>query len=247
MSDPFPPPEPTEPEPGGASAAGSSPPPDPYQGAGTAGGGSSTPAGEPGYPPPAAQDDPWAISGAQGGSGTPGGQPQYTNPAQSAGPPSAQQPSKAPPSWNTTSSMSGNDVQTAFKNANRMDLGIIAAGVLAFFFSLFSYYTVSVKGVNIGSSSGWHGFFSWFGVLLALAGAVLMVLPLLGVRLGIPTRLAALIAFAAATFCTLLALVVDPGIGGGFVDVGRGFGYWATLVMVIAGLVLCVMRKDAVD
>jgi hypothetical protein len=146
--------------------------------------------------------------------------------------------------------MSGDQVKVAFQNANRLDLGIIGAGLLAFIFSLFPYYTVSVKGLGGlggGSTSAWHGFFGWFGVLLALAGAVLVALPLLGVRLGIPTRVAALGAFAAATLCTLLALFVDPANGGGLVDIGRGFGFWATFVMVIAGTVLCVMRKDAVD
>jgi hypothetical protein len=146
--------------------------------------------------------------------------------------------------------MSGDQVKVAFQNANRLDLGIIGAGVLAFIFSLFPYYTVSVKGfgpLGGGSLSAWHGFFSWFGVLLALAGAVLVTLPLLGVRLGIPTRIAALGAFAAATLCTLLALFVDPAGGAGVLDFGRGFGYWATLLMVIAGTVLCVMRKDAND
>jgi hypothetical protein len=165
-------------------------------------------------------------------------------------------PPQAPPSapaagtGRPASSMSGDQVKVAFQNADRLDLGIMAAGLLAFIFSLFPYYTVSVKGLGGlgGSTSAWHGFFGWFGVLLALAGAVLVALPLLGVRLGIPTRLAALVAFAGATLCTLLALFVDPAnSASGLVDIGRGFGFWATFVMVITGLVLCVLRKDAVD
>jgi hypothetical protein len=142
----------------------------------------------------------------------------------------------------------GDQVTAAFRSANRLDLAILATGLLALVFSVFPYYTVDVKvlkGLSGGSLSAWHGFFGWFGVLLALAGALLVALPLLGVRLGIPTRSAALAAFAAGTVCTLLALFVDPAHDGALVNIGRGFGYWATLVVVIAGTVLCVVRKDA--
>jgi hypothetical protein len=241
MSDPFPPSTPDEPQPGGATPAGT-PPPGAYPPAtGGTGGGSST--GGPAYPPAAGQGD-YATSGAPT-------EPVYTNPADMPGPPPpAPYSAPAAGTGRPAGSMTGDQVKVAFQNANRLDLGIMAAGLLAFIFSLFPYYTVSVKGLGGlggGSTSAWHGFFGWFGVLLALAGAVLVALPLLGVRLGIPTRLAALVAFAGATLCTLLALFVDPANGGGLVNIGRGFGFWATFVMVIAGLVLCVMRKDAVD
>jgi hypothetical protein len=197
------------------------------------------PGNEGGYPPASGPGD-YSTSAA------PVGQPAYSNPADIPGPP----PQAAPPPRSVNTSMSGDQMKVAFQNANRLDLGIIAAGILAFIFSLFPYYTVSVKGLGGlggGSLSAWHGFFGWFAVLLALAGAVVVALPLLGVRLGIPTRLAAMGAFAVATLFTLLALFVDPANGGGLVNIGRGFGYWATFVMIIAGLVLCVMRKDAVD
>jgi hypothetical protein len=242
MSDPFPPSTPDQPQPGGATPAGTPPPPGAYPPptGGTAGGSST---GGPAYPPAAGQGD-YATSGAPT-------EPVYTDPVDMPGPPPPAPYS--PPAAGTGrpgGSMTGDQVKVAFQNANRLDLGIMAAGLLAFIFSLFPYYTVSVKGLGGlggGSTSAWHGFFGWFGVLLALAGAVLVALPLLGVRLGIPTRLAALVAFAGATLCTLLALFVDPANGGGLVNIGRGFGFWATFVMVIAGLVLCVMRKDAVD
>jgi hypothetical protein len=240
MSDPFPPSTPNEPPAGGATPAGT-PPPGAYPTGGSEGG-SSTARPAP-YPPAAGQGD-YAASGAPT-------EPIYTNPADMPPP-----PPQAPPSRPTAgtgrpaTSMSGDQVKVAFQNANRLDLGIMAAGLLAFILSLFSYYTVSVKGfggLGQGSLSVWHGFFGWFGVLLALGGAVLVALPLLGVRLGIPTRLAALAAFAAATLSTLIALFVDPASGGSVLDIGRGFGYWATLLCVVAGTVLCVTRKDAVD
>ncbi len=238
MSDAFPPPPPSEPESGGASTPSGSSTPGGYPPPGGTGG-PAMPGNEGGYPPASGPGD-YSASAA------PGGQPAYSNPSDIPGPP----PQAAPPPRPANTSMSSDQMKVAFQNANRLDLGIIAAGIFAFIFSLFPYYTVSVKGLGGlggGSISAWHGFFGWFAVLLALAGAVIVVLPLLGVRLGIPTRLAALGAFAVATLFTLLALFVDPANGGGLVNIGRGFGYWATFVMIIAGLVLCVMRKDAVD
>jgi hypothetical protein len=252
MSNAFPPPPPSEPEPDGASTPTGSSTPEGYPPpSGT--GGSAIPGDEGGYPPPSGTGGS-AIPGDEGGyppaggagdysAPPPTGQPTYSSPA----PP----PQSAPASRPANASMTGDQMKVAFQNANRLDLGIIAAGVLAFIFSLFSYYTISyqalgISGLGNGSTSAWHGFLGWFAVLLALAGAVIVALPLLGVRLAIPTRLVALGAFAAATLFTLLALFVDPGNGGG-ANIGRGFGYWATFVMIIAGLVLCVMRKDAVD
>jgi hypothetical protein len=234
MSDPFPPSTPNEPQPGGATPAGT-PPPGAYPPATGGTGGGSSAGGPTPYPPAAGQGD-YATSGAPT-------EPVYTNPADIPGPaPQAAPSAPAAGTGRPASSMTGDQVKTAFQNANRLDLGIMAAGLLAFIFSLFPYYTAPF---GFYSGSAWHGFFGWFGVLLALAGAVLVALPLLGVRLGIPTRMAALGVFAAATLSTLLALFIDPAHVGG--NLGRGFGFWATFVMVIAGLVLCVMRKDAVD
>jgi hypothetical protein len=243
MSNAFPPPPPSEPEPDGASTPTGSSTPEGYPPP-TGTGGSAMPGDEGGYPPVGGTGDYSAPP--------PTGQPAYSNPADDPAPPaySAPPPQAAPASRPANASMTGDQMKVAFQNANRLDLGIIAAGVLAFIFSLFPYYTFNYKGlggIGGGSISAWHGFFGWFAVLLALAAAVLLTLPLLGVRLAIPTRLAALGAFAVATLFTLLALFVDPANGGGVVDIGRGFGYWATFIMVIAGLVLCVMRKDAVD
>lgn len=136
------------------------------------------------------------------------------------------------------------------KSVNPLDWGIIAAGVLAFIFSLFDYYTVSVSFRGIGSSSasesGWHGFFGWFAALLALVGAALVAMELFApqVKLPIGTRLAALAAFAIATLCVILALFVYPGnipdVSG--IDRGHGFGYWASLIVILAGLVMSLMR-----
>ena len=61
----------------------------------------------------------------------------------------------------------------------------------------------------------------------------------------VPARLAGLGAFALATLCVIIALFVIPDGGAGDipgVDTGHGFGYWASLVVIIAGLVLSLMR-----
>ncbi len=256
MSDAAPPPPQPQPEPGGATPAGSSgqpmpggqPPPPPDQ---SVSGGqplSSDPAESGGQPPPA---DPSTWSG-QPAPGTPstwsGEPPREGQPVQSGSP---------------NISMSGDQVKRAVQSAHTYDLGIMAAGLLAFLFSLFPFYSY---GLNLGGLTGgisgleqstsvtaWHGFFGWFGVLLALAGAVVVALSVFGMRLGIPTRLAALGAFAAATLCLLLALFVIPGKADcqgisaceGAVSYGHSFGYWATLLVVIGGLVLCVLRREA--
>lgn len=140
--------------------------------------------------------------------------------------------------------------RTAFQGAHKYDLGIIAAGVLAFIFSLFPYYTASSGGFS-ASENAWHGFFGWFGALVALVGALLLALPLLGVRFALPvaTRLAVLGAFAVATICAILALLIWPGKPSGVsgVNFGHGFGYWASLIVIVVGLVLAFLRKDATD
>jgi hypothetical protein len=156
--------------------------------------------------------------------------------------------------------------QPAFdpKNVSPLDWGILAAGVLAFIFSFVSFYKAKVStsgscpaGVSDASGpseSAWHGFFGWFGVFAAVVGAAAIAIALFApqVKLPIPARLGGLIAFAVATLSELLAFFIHPGTGqsastsfGGCkieAHVGHGAGYWITLIVVIAGLVLSLMR-----
>ena len=126
--------------------------------------------------------------------------------------------------------------------------------------SLLPFYTVSVEFLGAssgGSANAWHGFFGWFGALLALAGAGLLVAKLLGVSLPlpVPVRTAVLGLFAVATLCLVLALFVTPGggcddagLGGDIcdaIDQGHGFGYWLALLATIAGTALAAMRRSA--
>ena len=184
-------------------------------------------------------------------------------------PPPQGPPPQGPPPGQWGPPPGGGQGSGAFdpKSVNPLDWGSIAAGVLAFIFSFVSYYTASVdvsgtcppgtqsavENTDYPSASAWHGFFGWFGTLLAVVGAVLIAMALFAphVKLPIPTRLAALGAFAVATLSTLLALFITPGqdgasasFGGCKVEasVGHGVGYWVSLIVIIAGLVVTLMR-----
>jgi hypothetical protein len=151
------------------------------------------------------------------------------------------------------------------KNVNPLDWGILGVGLLMFIFSFIDYYTYGAKrvcetvsgqricGGGGGSSvdqSAWSGFFGWFALLLAIAGSVLVALELFmpQMKLPVPNRLAALGCYALATVLLILALFVVPDYGGGgpgydqAVEEGHGFGYWASLILAIAGTVLALMR-----
>ncbi len=175
----------------------------------------------PGNPPPPGSQPP-----------SPGGQPP--SPGQ-WGPPPAGGPARS----------GGFDPKTI----NPLDWGIVGAGVLAFIFSLFDYYTASVRGFGSSSESAWHGFFGWFATLLAVVGAAVVAVSLFAphIKMPVAARLAGLGAFAVATISVIIALFVFPedvpDIAG--VDTGRGFGYWASLIVIIAGLVLSLMRFQA--
>ena len=195
----------------------------------------------------------------------------------SYGPP-GQPPGPPPPPGSYGPPASGGAAKFDPKSVNPLDWGILAAGVLSLIFSFFSYYSYKGKGEirqvcaqidQLPSSvrgqandacdgvttSAWHGFFGWFGVLLALIGAGLIAMELFAphIKLPVAARLAALGAFALAVISTLLALLVvpdysDTGTAGSgvsyddVVDEGHSFSYWIVLILLVAGLVLCFLR-----
>ncbi len=149
------------------------------------------------------------------------------------------------------------------KTVNPLDWGIVAAGVLAFLFSFINFYsgvdvTFGGRTVTVDSTgSAWNdviggGFFSWFAMLFAILGAVVVALALFmpHVKLPVPARLAGLGLFALATLFELIGIFVTPGdsssVGslGGQADASanHGFGFWASLIVIIVGLVLSLMR-----
>ena len=172
-------------------------------------------------------------------------------------PPPPPEPSSSAPSGShsggTGPSINTDQVKAAFAGANQYDLGIMAAGLLALIFSLFSFYTASAGGFSVHINA-WHGFFGWFAVLLAFAASVVLALGRFGIRVldAARTRLAVLAAYGVAVLCMILALFIIPkgGCGGSLcngINFGHGFGYWITFIVIIAGAVLAFLRKDATD
>lgn len=194
---------------------------------------------------------------------TPGSEPTPDPTASTPPPTDSTSPASSSPSspggWSSSAaSQQANEAVATLKKGNPLDLGTIGAGLLVFLASLLPYYTVSVDGFGANASdsaTAWHGFFGWFGALLALAGAVVLVLHLLSRALPVPVRLTVLGLFAAATLCTLLALFVFPGggcddsfLGGSvcdMIDQGHGIGYWLALLGSIAGTALAALRRTA--
>jgi hypothetical protein len=145
------------------------------------------------------------------------------------------------------------------KNVNPLDWGILGAGFLVFIFSFISFYSgadVDCPGgqsgsTDAGSWSAWHdifggGFFSWFAMLLGIAGAVAVALLIFApqVKLPVSNRLAGLALFGGAALFEIIGIFVTPGDSGFGCDisVNHGFGFWASLIFVLAGTVLSLMR-----
>lgn len=163
------------------------------------------------------------------------------------GPPSGSPGGYGPPPGSPSGSPGGYGGRSSFdaKSINPLDWGILACGLLAFIFSFVSYYTASYAGFT-ASGSAWHGFFGWFATLLAVAGALIVGIHLFApnVRLPFAARLISLALFALASLCVIIALFVFPesvpNVPG--LSTGRGFGYWISLIVILAGTVLCLMR-----
>jgi hypothetical protein len=167
-------------------------------------------------------------------------------------------PSEPPPSGSgggtgrAAGGYNADEMKAQIQSTNQYDLGIIAAGVLAFILSLIpSYYTLDVPGFG-DNLNAWHGFWGWFGVLLAVVGAGLLAARLFfHVTLPIPLRLTVLGLFGAALVFTLIALLTWAGHDTGGADVGKYTGhgviYYLVLLVILAGAVLAFLRKDAAE
>lgn len=231
--------EPRQPGPGGMPPEPPTPPPAGYGEPGVApptfG---QPPAGEPSYPPP--------------GYGQPtAGGPAYAPP----GEPGVNQPGFGQPDLGQP--VAGRSGLQSFdpKTVDPLDWGIIAAGVVAFIFSTFNFFTYKVEIAGFASSkasvSAWHGGLAPIAILLAVAAAVLLAVQVIAkLRLAFPVRLVVLGAFALASLLLLLALFVVPGNTGGSaagafgikINKGHGIGYWVSLLAVLAGTGLSFKR-----
>ena len=171
-------------------------------------------------------------------------------------PPPAGPPPPPPGQWGAPAAGGGGFDP---KSVNQYDWGIIAAGVLLFIFSFVSYYSYKVKasaGGFTASATGhvnaWHGFFGWFGMLVALVGSAAIALAIFAphVKLPMSNRVIAMLAYGIATLCLILAIFVIPGDTSGAsgfgikVSKGHGVGFWISLIVVLAGLVLSLMRAQ---
>ncbi len=145
---------------------------------------------------------------------------------------------------------------------NPLDWAILAAGFLTLIMSFVSYYTgkLSVAGLgsNTASVNAWHGFFGWFAALVALASAALLAVHLFTpAALPFPARLSVLVGFGLSTLCVVVAWFVTPGKDSVkhiravtnlpdsikvSVDYGRGFGFYVSLILIVAGLVMSFLR-----
>lgn len=205
------------------------------------------PTGEPGYPLPSYGQpgigDPAYVPPGEPGVGQSGfGQPGVGVPIQPPTPPAPGYRNSGPQGFDPTT-------------VHPLDWGIIAAGVVAFIFSTFNFFTykVDIAGfvTSKASLSAWHGGLAPIAILLAVAAAALLAVEVIAkARLAFPVRLVVLGAFALASLLLLLALFVVPGNTGGSaagafgikVDKGHGIGYWVSLLAVLAGTALSFKR-----
>src|SRR3954454_2947559 len=166
-------------------------------------------------------------------------------------PPPAEGSAPAPPTASGTS-YDAAAAKASLQEAHKFDLGIIAAGVIAWLAGFMPFYTASAGfgGASVSANaSAYHGFFGWFAVWVALIGAIVVAASLFGVDFGSSVHLVAVGAFGLSLLCLILALFIFPGGGCGDTsglgiscDTGRGFGYWLALVAVLAGTGLSVLR-----
>jgi hypothetical protein len=166
----------------------------------------------------------------------------------------AQQWSAPPPSGPRPAPRAGFDPAAV----KPMDWGILVAGVLALIFSTFDYYTATAKAAGNSASdsiSAWHGFFGWFAALLALAAAILLAIHIFApsAQMPIPIRPFVLGGFLLSLLCITIAGFVTPGAKSSgdlsealgvrvSIDYGRGAGYYLSLIVILAGVVLSFLR-----
>lgn len=138
--------------------------------------------------------------------------------------------------------------RSTFTQITSLDLGIVGAGAAAFVFSFFGYYTATVSGYT-KTTGAWHGFFGWFAAVVALLAAVVLAgaIAAPGDRFAPPYR-SVLVLFTIASASVIAALFTSgfntSGVHalGVAADTGHGYGYWASLIVIIAATVLTFVR-----
>jgi hypothetical protein len=120
----------------------------------------------------------------------------------------------------------------AGRNVNNNDLGVMAGGAVVLVFSFFHWFSYGLNIIGVPaevSVNGWNsGFFSWLGVLLSVAAAVLV-----GLRVFANVQLPQLqwgwnfiVLAAAGLAAVLIVLKLLVGYHGG----SRGLGLFVGLI-----------------
>ncbi|MCF6378500.1 hypothetical protein L2K70_12885 [Nocardioides KLBMP 9356] len=119
------------------------------------------------------------------------------------------------------------------------DFLVVGAGAWAIIGSVQDYYTVSLAGTGTDAFDAWHGLLSSLGVVLAVAGSLVLVMSLAGVA-RTPLRSVVLVLYLTAAAATLASYVVTPSglcddlvwldTGCAGAEVHRGDGFWRTLM-----------------
>ena len=125
------------------------------------------------------------------------------------------------------------------------DWGIVGAGVLAFIGLFFPFYGTSGGGAFDVSVSSWHSFPMWFGALLMLAAAAYVFMRSQGIgtvpTLPVGPKLAVLAVEALAGLLIVIRIFTLKTASAGGFSVGRKFGAYWELIMVIAAIVFAVL------
>jgi hypothetical protein len=175
-------------------------------------------------------------------------------------PPPPPPPPPPPGQWGPPPGGAGRPGAFDPKSVNPLDWALLGVGLLVFIFSFVSFYsggTVKCGGQSIsvsgGSASAWHdvfggGFFGWFAMLFAILGAVAVALELFmpQFKFAVANRLAALGLFALALLFEIIAIFVTPSDSafGCSASVGHGAGFWISLILILAGTGLALMRAQ---
>ena len=174
------------------------------------------------------------------------------------GPPGGPPPPPPPPgAWGPPpGGQSGFDPKTV----NPLDWALLGIGAILFLFSFFQYYTVDYGGISV-SDGGWHfgsgSFIGWFGFIAGFAAAVIVALGIFmpAFKLPVPNYVAAVGLFALSTVFYILGFFIigpddsaclgssrcEDAVDNAF---GFGFSYWLSLIAVIAGAVIALMRAQ---
>jgi uncharacterized membrane protein YidH (DUF202 family) len=133
------------------------------------------------------------------------------------------------------------------KTVNPLDWAILGISFLILIpFSFFGYYSFGAGGFSV-SYGAWHTtggtFLAWLAMIIGFLAGVPVALELFmpAFKLPIPSRLLSLYMFAASFILYIIAIFAHDDFGP---DGGHGFSFWLSMILVLAGSVLSLMRMQ---